>query len=66
MIIDLTQEQRERLEAAVIAYYTEVAAIAEELAKDCKTKEDLEIVTAVLKVAMDQANKKVEENSTRK
>ena len=62
MIIVLPQEQRERLEAAVKAYYTEVAAITAEITKDCKTKEDLEIATAVLKVAMEQANNKVQEN----
>ena len=62
MIIGLTQEQRDRVEAAVQTYFNEMIAITAEITKDCKTGEDLEMSTAILRVAIDQANKKAEEN----
>ena len=66
MVIGLTPEQRDRLNAAVKAYYDEITAITEEVVKNCETTEDMEMVVAVLKVAIDQVNKKAEETSTRK
>lgn len=66
MIIGLTTEQRERLEAAAQAYFNEITAIMEEVVKNCKTTEDMEMAVAVIKVAIEQAHKKAEENSTQK
>lgn len=63
MIIGLTNEQRERLDAATKTYHEELATITKEVVKDCKTQEDMKLALAVIRVAVEQAAEKVEDES---
>ena len=54
-MIGLSDEIKERIDKAVASYRSEIEAITEEVLKDCKTVDDMEVAMAVMAIYMDKA-----------
>ena len=59
MSIGLTPEQTERLDAAIKVHNDEIMAISNELCKDCKTVDDVEMARLIMGMAIEQSFKRI-------